>query len=80
MASEGAAHPEPAYSVRLASAYQGAGKNDEAIAVAEKVMKRPYESPQIKSVAQAVRAAAVVAKRGASGAPPAARLLRPRSK
>jgi len=69
MASEGAAHPEPAYSVRLASAYQGAGKNDEAIAVAEKVMNDPTNPPQIKSVAQAVRAAAVVAKRGASGAP-----------
>lgn len=69
MAVEGAAHPEPAYQVRLASAYQISGKNDEAIAIAEKVMNDPTNPPQIKSVAQSVRAAAVVAKRGASGTP-----------
>ena len=69
MAVEGAAHPEPAYQIRLASAYQGAGKNDEAIELAEKVMNDPTNPPQIKSVAQSVRAAAVVAKRGGSGQP-----------
>jgi tetratricopeptide (TPR) repeat protein len=69
LAAEGAAHPEPAYSVRLASAYQGAGKYDEAIATAEKVMNDPTNPPQIKSVAQAIRAGSVVAKKGASGAP-----------
>jgi len=67
MAAEGAAHPEPAYSVRLASAYQGAGKNDEAIAITEKLMSDPTNPPQIKSVSQAIHAAAVVAKRGAAG-------------
>ncbi|MBV9506462.1 MAG: hypothetical protein JO323_15800 [Acidobacteriia bacterium] len=64
MSVEGAAHPEPAFQVRLASAYQSAGKNDEAIAAAEKVMNDPQAPQQIKSVAQAVRAQAVVAKNG----------------
>ena len=63
-ALDGAAHPEPAFEVRLASAYQQAGKNDEAITVAEKVMNEQQTPQQIKSVAQAVRAAAVVAKNG----------------
>jgi tetratricopeptide (TPR) repeat protein len=69
IAVEGAAHPEPAYQIRLASAYQASGKNDEAIELAEKVMNDPTNPPQIKSVAQSVRAQAVVAKRGASGQP-----------
>jgi len=63
-AVEGAAHPEPAFQVRLASAYQQAGKNDEAITLAEKVMNDAQTPQQIKSVAQAIRAAAVVAKNG----------------
>ncbi|HUI82352.1 MAG TPA: hypothetical protein VLY24_30725 [Bryobacteraceae bacterium] len=71
MAVDGAAHPEPAFSVRLASAYQGAGKFDDAISTAEKVMNDPTVPAPIKSVAQSVRAQAVVAKRGASGAQPA---------
>jgi len=64
MAAEGAAHPEPAYQVRLASAYQSAGKNDEAIALAEKVMNDSQAPQQIRSVAQSVRASAVMAKNG----------------
>jgi tetratricopeptide (TPR) repeat protein len=64
MAVEGAAHPEPAYQVRLASAYQSAGKNDEAIALAEKVMNDSQAPQQIRSVAQSVRATAVMAKNG----------------
>jgi hypothetical protein len=64
MAVDGAAHPQPAFEVRLASAYQQAGKNDEAITTAEKVMAEQQTPQQIKSVAQAVRAAAVVAKNG----------------
>ncbi len=63
-AVEGAAHPEPAFEVRLASAYQQAGKNDEAIATAEKIMNEAQTPQQIKSVAQAIRASAVVAKNG----------------
>jgi tetratricopeptide (TPR) repeat protein len=64
MAVEGAAHPEPAYQVRLASAYQSAGKNDEAIALAEKVMNDSQVPQQIRSVAQSIRASAVLAKNG----------------
>jgi tetratricopeptide (TPR) repeat protein len=64
MAVEDAAHPEPAFQVRLASAYQSAGKNDEAIAVAEKVMNDSQVPQQIRSVAQSVRASAVMAKNG----------------
>jgi tetratricopeptide (TPR) repeat protein len=63
-AVDGAATPQPAFEVRLASAYQQAGKNDEAITVAEKVMNEQQTPQQIRSVAQAVRAAAVVAKNG----------------
>jgi tetratricopeptide (TPR) repeat protein len=70
-AVEGAAHPEPAFEVRLASAYQQAGKNDEAIAMAEKVMGEAQAPQQIKSVAQAVRASAVVAKNGGKPVAPA---------
>jgi len=64
MAVEGAAHPEPAFQVRLASAYQSAGKNDEAIALAEKIMNDSQVPQQIRSVAQSVRASAVMAKSG----------------
>jgi Tfp pilus assembly protein PilF len=75
-AVEGAAHPQPAYEVRLASAYQQAGKNDDAVTVAEKIMAEPAcgappagpvtncAPQQIKSIAQAVRAAAKVAQNG----------------
>jgi tetratricopeptide (TPR) repeat protein len=71
-AVDGAAHVQPAYEVRLASAYQNAGQNDEAITVAEKVMNEAQTPPQIKSVAQAIRASAVVAKKGKSPAPSSA--------
>jgi tetratricopeptide (TPR) repeat protein len=71
MAVEGAASPEPAFQVRLAQAYAAAGKNDEAIAVAEKVMATPDAHPQVKQVAQAIRASAMQAKGGAAK-PPAA--------
>jgi len=70
-AVDGAAHVEPAYEVRLASAYQSAGKYDEAIAIAEKVMAEAQAPTQVKQVAQAVRAGAVVAKQKASGQSPA---------
>jgi tetratricopeptide (TPR) repeat protein len=61
---DGAATVQPAFEVRLASAYQSAGKNDEAIAEAEKVMNNPQTPQQIKSIAQSIRASAVVAKNG----------------
>jgi lipopolysaccharide biosynthesis regulator YciM len=70
-AVDSAAHPEPAFEVRLASAYQQAGKNDEAITVAQKVMDEPQTPQQIKSVAQSIRAAATVAKNGKQANAPA---------
>jgi len=70
MSVEGTAHPEPAYEVRLASAYNSAGKYDEAIATAEKVMAEADTPTQIKQVAQSIRAGATVAKQKAAGGTP----------
>jgi tetratricopeptide (TPR) repeat protein len=59
--------PEPAYMVREASALQAGGKNDEAIALCDKITAIPNVFPQIKNVAAAVRAAAVRAGGKAPG-------------
>ncbi len=67
MAADGAAHPEPAYQVRLASAYNAAGKYDDAISTAEKVMNEADAPVQVKQVAQSIRAGATVAKQKAAG-------------
>jgi len=53
---------EPAYQVRLASAYQKAGKNDEALAICDKLLANPQLHPAIKQVAQGVKSAATRAK------------------
>ena len=78
---DGAAHPEPAFQVRLASAYNSAGKYDEAIAAADKVMNDPQTPTQIKQVAQSIRAGATVAKQKAAGggaaAPPQVEIKKP---
>jgi len=50
--------PQPAYQVRLASADQLAGKNDEAIAICDKLLADPQLHPTIKAVATQVKAAA----------------------
>lgn len=72
-AVDNAADPEPAYKVRLASAYESAGKYDEAISMAESVMNDDKVPQVFKQVAQSVRAGAVVAKRKKEGtAAPAA--------
>jgi tetratricopeptide (TPR) repeat protein len=49
---------EPSYQVRLASALQQAGKNDEAIAICDKVLATPNLHPQIKQVATNIKAQA----------------------
>ena len=67
MSVEGAAHPEPAFEVRLASAYSSAGRFDDAIATADKVMNEAQTPTQIKQVAQSIRAGATVAKQKAAG-------------
>ncbi len=61
-ASEG--DPQPTYSVHLASALQSAGKNDEAIAICDKLLADPQLHPAIKSVATNTKAAAMAAKGG----------------
>jgi len=50
--------PQGAYSVRLASAYQQAGKNAEALEIVDKLLADPQLHPAIKSVAMQVKAAA----------------------
>ena len=55
--------PQPAYSVRLASALQYQGKNAEAIAIVDKLMADPQLHPQIKGVAQQVKNAATAASK-----------------
>jgi tetratricopeptide (TPR) repeat protein len=54
--------PQPAYQVRLASALQSSGKNDEAIAICDKLLADPQLHPQIRSVATQVKNAATAAK------------------
>jgi tetratricopeptide (TPR) repeat protein len=56
--------PQPAYQVRLASALQSTGKNDEAIAIVDKLLADPQLHPQIKAVATQVKTAATAAKGG----------------
>jgi len=67
---EGAATPDPATMVRLAQAYNLAGKYDDAIAILDKVMAGADVHPQIKQFAQAERVRAIQAK-GAGAKPPA---------
>jgi tetratricopeptide (TPR) repeat protein len=63
--------PEPAYMVRLASALQSAGKNDEAIVWCDKVLADTNVHPQIKSLATNIRSMAVKAGGKAPGGAPA---------
>jgi tetratricopeptide (TPR) repeat protein len=53
MAIEG--DPQAAYSVRLASAYQAAGKNQEAVEICDKLLADPQLHPQIRQVAQNIK-------------------------
>jgi tetratricopeptide (TPR) repeat protein len=53
--------PQPAYSVRLASALQQSGKNAEAIAIVDKLLADPMLHPQIKSVATNIKQIATAA-------------------
>ena len=50
--------PQPTYQVRLASAYQQAGKNAEALAIVDKLLADPSLDPRVKSVATTVKNAA----------------------
>jgi tetratricopeptide (TPR) repeat protein len=59
--------PQPAYQVQLASADQQAGKNDEAIAICDKLLADPQLHPQIKQVATNVKNDATKAKGNGPG-------------
>jgi tetratricopeptide (TPR) repeat protein len=61
-AVETAADQEPATYVRLANAYNEAGKSDDAIAAIDKVLAMPDLNPQVKQVAQSEKARAEKAK------------------
>jgi tetratricopeptide (TPR) repeat protein len=64
--------PQPAYEVRLASAQQQGGKYDEAIATCDKVMAEPNVHPQIKQIAQTIRAQSIKSGGKATNPPAAA--------
>jgi tetratricopeptide (TPR) repeat protein len=59
--------PQPAYMVQQASALQSGGKNDEAIALCDKILADPQLHPAIKNVATQIRAQAVKAGGKAPG-------------
>jgi hypothetical protein len=69
-AADGTPRPEPAYQVREASALQLGGKNDDAVAICDKLMADQQVLPQIRQVAQAIRATAI--KAGAKNTTPLA--------
>jgi tetratricopeptide (TPR) repeat protein len=69
MAVEGADKPDPATQVRLASAYDAAGKYDDALAILDKLMAQSDLHPSIRQFAQAERVRAMQGKGG--GAKPA---------
>jgi tetratricopeptide (TPR) repeat protein len=53
--------PQPAYEVRLASALQLSGKNDDAVALCDKILAEPNLHPMIRQVAENVKKAAASA-------------------
>jgi tetratricopeptide (TPR) repeat protein len=55
--------PQPAYQVRLASAYQSSGNSQEAIAICDKLLAEPQLHPQIRQVAQQIKNQASAAKK-----------------
>jgi tetratricopeptide (TPR) repeat protein len=61
---------DPSFGVRLANAYDKAGKFDDAVAACDKVLAVPNLHPMIKQAAEAERARALKLK---SGAPAAAK-------
>jgi tetratricopeptide (TPR) repeat protein len=71
-AIESSDKPDPATQVRLASAYDAAGKYDEALAILDKLMAQTDLHPSIRQYAQAERVRAMQGKgAGAKTAAPA---------
>jgi tetratricopeptide (TPR) repeat protein len=68
-AVDGASEPDPATQVRLASAYNAAGKYDDALPILDKLMAQANLHPSIRQFAQAERVRAIQGKGG--GAKPA---------
>ena len=62
MAVDGSDQPDPVWMVRLGDAYIQIGKPDDAIAVLDKVIAMADLNPQVKNVAQSLRASADKAK------------------
>jgi len=54
--------PQAAFQAYLAQAYQKAGKNDEALALCDKILSDPQLNPQIKQYVANVQRAATAAK------------------
>jgi tetratricopeptide (TPR) repeat protein len=72
-AVDGSAKPDPATQVRLASAYDAAGKYDEALVILDKLMTQSDLHPSIRQFAQAERVRAMQGKGTVKPAtPPAA--------
>ena len=61
-AVDGSDKPEPATQVRLASAYDAAGKYDDALPILDKLMAQPDLHPAIRQFAQAERVRAMQGK------------------
>jgi len=68
VAADGAVTPEPATLVRLANAYDEAGKYDDAIATVDKVLAQSNVHPQIKAAAEQIKKKATALKAKAAGA------------
>jgi tetratricopeptide (TPR) repeat protein len=64
-AVDGASNPDPSTMVRLAQAYNRAGKYDDALALSEKIMAIPNVNPTVKQYAQAEKVRATQGKAGA---------------
>jgi tetratricopeptide (TPR) repeat protein len=72
-AAEGGSQPDPAASVRLATAYDAAGKYDDALVILDKLMAQADLNPTIRQFAQAERVRAMQGKgavKPASAPPP----------
>jgi tetratricopeptide (TPR) repeat protein len=54
--------PQDAYYTRLASVYQSAGKNDEAIAICDKLLANPSLHPRIREAVTSIKNVATAAK------------------
>jgi len=67
-ASEATKDSEPSYLVRLAAAYEKAGKYDDAAATCDKVLAAPSLHPVVKAAAEAEKTRALKLKGGAPAA------------